>query len=156
MHHEMQAHCIHHIPPHSVQPAAKLCRFVHLNRITSVIYWSPVLVIPRRRFPIPCRGCITLVRTTTTASWHGLHCWTMYVKYCFSGFHNCCFLGVNDGMTHGDATGFLTLLDERDTAGTAAGPGALTSPECAAKPPSSLYHDYRTCCLLLGAIRTRW
>jgi hypothetical protein len=71
------------------------------------------------------------------------------------GFITACFLGINDGMTYGDATGFRTLLDARDTAGTAAGPGALTSPECAAKPPSSLYHNVGTCCLLLGAIQTR-
>jgi hypothetical protein len=155
MHHEMQAHCIHHIPPHDFQPAAELFRFVHLNWITSVIDWSPVLVIPNGRFPIPCSGWITLVQPTTTASWHGLLCWTMYAKYCFPGFHNSCFLGVNDCMTYGDATGFRTLLDVRDTAGTAAGSGALTSPKFAANPPSSLYHDSRTCCLLLGAVRTR-
>jgi hypothetical protein len=61
----------------------------------------------------------------------------MYAKYCFSGFHKCCFLGVNDGMTYGDTTGLRTLLDARDTAGTAEGPGALTSPECA---PSHHHH----------------
>jgi hypothetical protein len=68
----------------------------------------------------------------------------MYAKYCFSGFHNCHLHGVIDGMTYGDATGFRTLLDARDTAGTAAGPGAQRSPECATKPPLSLYHDFRT------------
>jgi ABC-type nickel/cobalt efflux system permease component RcnA len=43
-----------------------------LNRISSVIDWLPLLVIPNRRFPIPCRGWITLVPAITTASWHGL------------------------------------------------------------------------------------
>jgi hypothetical protein len=130
MHHEMQAHCIHHVPPYNLQPAAKLCRFVHLNRIIRVIDWSLVLVIPSGRFLIPCRGWITLVRATTTASWHGLLCCTMHANCYFSGFHNCCLFGFGVGMTYSDATGFRTLAlpDARDTAGTTAGPGALSSP----------------------------
>jgi hypothetical protein len=64
MHHEMQAHFMHHVPPHSLQPAPKLCKFLRLNRITYVIDWSPLLVIPSGRFPIPCRAWITLVRAT--------------------------------------------------------------------------------------------
>jgi hypothetical protein len=65
----MYAHLMHHVPPHSVQPPAKLCSFVLLTRIRSVIEWSPVLVIRNERFPIPGHCWITLARATTTASW---------------------------------------------------------------------------------------
>jgi hypothetical protein len=81
----------------------------------------------------------------------------MYAKCCFSDFHNCCFCGLSDGSTYGDATGVRTLRMQetrvscRACCARQAGPGALSSPECAAEPPSSLYHDCRSCCPLLGA-----
>jgi hypothetical protein len=95
-----------------------------------VIEWSPVLVIPNAALShslswldYSCSSYHDHLLARTALLKHVckvLFLWLSYLP----------FLWLDGGTTFGDATGFCTLVppDARDTAGTAAGPGALWSP----------------------------